>query len=407
LVSIVESVDQSIDASLQLGWVEDLIGSLQVSLDTRRELGRSQESLERSLGRIVAPLHFPSHSFLGHQLHHWLEEVHVEAIGTTVEGLDEDLFFLAVVAQVTQGLAHVGPIFTLDVGIVVLVIGAGTGEGKPLPLTVAVKEMIDELAAVVAVDPMPKEGGSPPDGLDGREDSLLTLATDCFSLPPARGDLHCAEGIEEVPGGRGTTVLDQVYFQEAELSGFPAIQLDGDLLVKERTGTRETPLALQMKDFSWVAQLAVDGGRSDALQLRSDGIGDEQLAEGPQSIHLTDQKRLQPPSAGVVEDLPGLSQSSHHLAVVEGLAFLPLLCPQGRARMDLADSVLAILTGVGAVLVEDPGLLRATAGVEIPLAQSIHVLIAGMHIHLLGLAPLGDVFGDILVDATEPAWVTY
>lgn len=50
---------------------------------------------------------------------------------------------------------------------------------------------------------------------------------------------------------------------------------------------------------------------------------------------------------------------------------------------------------------------RAAGGVEIPFAQGVHVLIAGMHIHLFGLAPSGEVLGDILVDATEPAWVTY
>ena len=162
MVSIIESVDQSIDVSLQLSWVEDLIGSLQVSLDMRRELGRSQETLERSLGRIVAPLHLSSHSFLDHQLHHWLEEVHVEAIRAMIESLNEIPLLLAVIAQVTQGLAHVGPVLPFNVGIIVLMVGAGTGEGKTVFLAVAVKQMIDEFAAVVAVDPTPRERGSRP-----------------------------------------------------------------------------------------------------------------------------------------------------------------------------------------------------------------------------------------------------
>ncbi|MCX5971229.1 MAG: hypothetical protein NTV14_06985 [Coprothermobacterota bacterium] len=83
----------------------------------------------------------------------------------------------------------------------------------------------------------------------------------------ARGDLHRAEGIDEVPRGGGTAMLDQVHLQEAELSGFPAIQFDGDLL----------------------------------LQLFS---------------------------AGVVKDLPDLSQSSHHLAVVAGFALLRCFFPR-------------------------------------------------------------------------------
>jgi len=33
--------------------------------------------------------------------------------------------------------------------------------------------------------------------------------------------------------------------------------------------------------------------------------------------------------------------------------------------------------------------------------------LAGMHVHLLGRAPLGEVLGDILFDSMEPAWVTY
>ena len=43
----------------------------------------------------------------------------------------------------------------------------------------------------------------------------------------------------------------------------------------------------------------------------------------------------------------------------------------------------------------------------VPFAQSVHVLIAGMPIHLLGLAPLDKVLGDVLVDVTEATWVTY
>ena len=92
---------------------------------------------------------------------------------------------------------------------------------------------------------------------------------------------------------------------------------------------------------------------------------------------------------------------------IKKLALLPFFLPDPSAGTDLADGDLAVLAGVGAVLIEDPGLLRAAGGVEIPLAQGVHVLVAGMHIHLLGRAPLGEAFGDILFDATEPAWVTY
>ena len=125
----------------------------------------------------------------------------------------------------------------------------------------------------------------------------------------------------------------------------------------------------------------------DALQLGGGSIGDGQFAESPQAIHLTDQERLQPPSAGgVIEDLSEMSQSGHYLAVVEELALLSSLLPEERAG---TDGVLAVPACIGAVLVEDPGLLRASRSVEVRLAQGSHVLIAGMPIQLLGLAPSG------------------
>jgi len=161
-------------------------------------------------------------------------------------------------------------------------------------------------------------------------------------------------------------VFDQVHLQKAELPGIPAIQLDRDLMEKETTGTRESPLALQVQHFPLVAQPAVDGGRGHALELIGDGSGDRQLTEGPQAIYITEQEGFQSPSAGVVEDLPDTSQGSHHLAVVERLAFLPFLLSEQTARTDLADGVLMVLAGVGAVLIEDPGLLLAILGLTVP-----------------------------------------
>jgi len=161
-------------------------------------------------------------------------------------------------------------------------------------------------------------------------------------------------------------VLDQVHLQEAELSGFPAIQPDRDLMKEKTTGTRQASPALQVQYFPLVAQPAVDGGRGHALGLIGHGSGDGQLTEGPQAIHITEQEGFQSPSAGVVEDLPDLRQGSHHLAVVERLAFLPFLLSEQTARTDLADGVLAVLAGVGAVLIEDPGLLLAILGLTVP-----------------------------------------
>src|SRR5450756_651665 len=119
---------------------------------------------------------------------------------------------------------------------------------------------------------------------------------------------------------------------------------------------------------------------------------------------LTDEERFQSLSAGMVEDLPDLSQGGDHCTVVKRLALLASLLSLQTIGTDLADGVLAVLTGVGTVLVEDLGLLLAIPGLTVPGSQGVHVLVAGMHVHLLGRAPSGRVLGDILVDATEPAW---
>ena len=77
---------------------------------------------------------------------------------------------------------------------------------------------------------------------------------------------------------------------------------------------------------------------------------------------------------------------------------------------NLAGGAFAVLAGVCAVLIEDPGFLLAAGDSEILFAQhdsprqgesprqGVHALIVGMPVHLLGLAPLGDTV-DMLPQA--------
>jgi hypothetical protein len=67
----------------------------------------------------------------------------------------------------------VGPVLLLDVGVVILLVGAAPGELDALGLAVPVEMVVDELRAVVRVDPAEAEGQGAADRVQGRLDPRL------------------------------------------------------------------------------------------------------------------------------------------------------------------------------------------------------------------------------------------
>src|SRR2546430_16890396 len=77
-----------------------------------------------------------------------------------------------------------GPVLLLDVRAVVLAIGATTGEGNPFPKAVVVQRPIDELRAVVAVQPPERDRQAAADLMQRGLDAPVGLSPDGAPPPP-------------------------------------------------------------------------------------------------------------------------------------------------------------------------------------------------------------------------------
>src|SRR3972149_3907411 len=96
-----------------------------------------------------------------------------------------------------------GPVFLLDMGVVVLFVGTRAGEldgaaNWPL-LTEGQKVVVDELTAVVRVDPLEGERELVFDLGHRIQDTEAALAHDRLALYPAGGNVDAVQAMEKLP----------------------------------------------------------------------------------------------------------------------------------------------------------------------------------------------------------------
>jgi hypothetical protein len=142
-----------------------------------------------------------------------LEEVDVQA-GEAVDARELGIGGPGREAIIADELADDGPVLLLDMGTVVLLPGAAAREGDPMEATIGQERAVDELGAVVAVEPDERQGPVRPDAVDGAADAGLAFAPDGLQLHPGGGDVHRAEGAEIEALGARPTVGDEIDFQE-------------------------------------------------------------------------------------------------------------------------------------------------------------------------------------------------
>jgi hypothetical protein len=65
------------------------------------------------------------------------------------------------------------PFLLRDMRLVIFLVGPGAGEGHLFVLTVAVQDGVDELAAIVLIQPQQGKGQALAHGLDGSKHGML------------------------------------------------------------------------------------------------------------------------------------------------------------------------------------------------------------------------------------------
>ena len=144
------------------------------------------------------------------ELHHRLEEVHVEP-RQTVDSLQLLQSLFAAVPFVADEPPHHQPVLLLDVGSVVLLVGPGTSEPDPLPSAAVVQLVVGELAAVVRVDPQEGKGQPLADVVYSAAHPFLTLPEHPAAFHPSGGHVHRAQSVQVEPLGRIPQVGHQVH----------------------------------------------------------------------------------------------------------------------------------------------------------------------------------------------------
>ena len=115
---------------------------------------RGQQSLARGLWRLVGLDVLGVDLRFCLELESWTEVVVEEAPFVLVEVVDKPDQFRFVEPVIAQELAHVGPVFLLDEGIVVFLERAGAGEHDRVPGSVGKvpdQMVVEKLGAVVTV----------------------------------------------------------------------------------------------------------------------------------------------------------------------------------------------------------------------------------------------------------------
>jgi hypothetical protein len=324
------------------------------------------------LRRVVPPREPGAVADLADEFHGRRKEIHHEPELVAVEIVDRIPRLEGVVPLPPQELADMGPVALLDMGIVVFLVGAAAGELDRAGFAVPVEVGIDELGAIVRIDPAQREGQGLAEVLQGRPDDGLALPHDGPTLAPAGMDVGEIEGLHKLAVGGVAGVGDQVDFGKARDRDIPVVRLEGDVVLEERPGLRAAVEPALQPPFA-ALEAAIDGAGADGTERLLDAGRKREVLRGPRPPQ--GQQRLQPRRPRIARGLPDRGEGRDGLGSIgrRPPAVLPLLRPVRSGQE--GDGVLAVVARRGAELVQAVH-LGGTRYLSVALAHSISVFAA-------------------------------
>ncbi len=151
-----------------------------------------------------------------------------------------------------------GPIFLLDMGIVVFFIGPPAGELDLAPATVLEELGIDELRTVVGIQAAEGKGERGVQLGHGGADRALGLPQNGAGLDPAGMDIGEIEGLEKFTVGPIAGMGDEIDLGEARRGDVPVLSADGDVMLEQGAGLGTAVQSAADLPFA-ILQAAVDG----------------------------------------------------------------------------------------------------------------------------------------------------
>ena len=238
------------------------------------EIAMAQETMGWGGGWVVAFTVTSAETFFVHQFADGVIKVHQGFPAGAVEGIEQRNQSGLLEAFVAEELTHGHPVLLLDVGVVVLAVGPRAGEAhRPGSfLEVAHEMVVEELAAVVAVEAEDRKGQAWFDVSDLLQHASAAPAPEGAQASPAGVDVGEGDGPDVLPVDGAATVGHGVGLDEAGAGHIPMLGAQGDLLFEQgaRLG-RAT--AFRSKLGSHRAQEPVDGRGAHRQELLLDGPG--------------------------------------------------------------------------------------------------------------------------------------
>ena len=136
---------------------------------------------------------------------------------------------------VAEELAHMGPVLLLDVGVVVFAVGPAAGEGDAALVEMAVQRPVEELAAVVGVKTLHREGQDIFRVGKLGQNPGCALVPDRAVFRPAAGRIGHGQAVNEVPRRGVAAVGHRVGFQVSRLGRVGRAAPQGHLVTQERS----------------------------------------------------------------------------------------------------------------------------------------------------------------------------
>ena len=160
------------------------------------------DPLKGGTGRVIAANKSRAFTDFALQFHRGLEQI-LEDPKLIIELVGGLLGLCGVVAIPAHKLSDMGPVFLLDVGVVVFFVGSRAGELDSTAswalLTESKKVVVDELAAVVRVDPLERERKLVFDLGDRIQDTQGALTHDGLALYPAGSNVDTVQAMDKLP----------------------------------------------------------------------------------------------------------------------------------------------------------------------------------------------------------------
>jgi hypothetical protein len=288
------------------------------------------------------------------------EEVVEEAPFLTVELVQESDGPGFIEAVIANPLAHMGPVFLFDMGVVIFAVRTAAGEVDGLG---AVEEMthevvVEKLGAVVAVKPEEFEGERLFDVTELFQDIGFAAAPDSALFAPSGGNVDTVDGIGELASHGLPAVSDGIGFKEAGPGLIPLVGAHGDLVTQKGAwfGGATPTVAVAHTNGS---EQPVDGGGRDPQQCLM-GLPGKRASQSLVSGQPEWEDGFQPLGAGEIGRKPNaLERLQDRLAVIDRLR--PTApgfgMPETFDPVQQPDGMFAMKAAVGAEFVENTALV--------------------------------------------------